>query len=608
MTVSMQITKRIYQGNGITRKWDVDFPLLSADDLRIYITSPQGAEEEISSDFSVDLLTHTLTYPTEESGKAALADGWKLTAVRATPLTQEIDLLRQGELDAEVLEEGYDKLTLLVQELAEKVNRSIKYPVSSQESDLETEHFLDNILSAKEAAALASQEAALSAQAAQQTASDAQQAIAQAQQNFTQETNAFTANLQTKEQEIYQTAQSYADQAAQEAQTAKNWALKTDGPVEGSDYSAKQYAQAAAQAASTAAIVNKITNCLTKIPQHIHLLLNADGSLTLKSGSVVYDGAGTPISIVQDIASPSGLTGMLFVNAAGNTLFPNPLETVSSAAQEPAAAGVWYDAAQQTVKYRSDTASAYTGEYSLPIALVEAGAQSPAAYTEVKQIFNGLGFIGEKVFVLPGVECLLPDGRNQDGTLHNILTLVSQLQIAAAAANASDQSEIYITGATSAAEELPGSCQYHAEKNLFFKEGQAVSGCLAATVQKEESGRILSLTPRPVFRAAGFAELDRADYVVESYSDESGNWYRVYKSGWVAQGGITASLAGSSRTTVTFLKPMADAKYSTNIPSTPGGVYTGSGVYNKTTTSMELANTSQSTVQLSWRIEGQGAE
>lgn len=98
------------------------------------------------------------------------------------------------------------------------------------------------------------------------------------------------------------------------------------------------------------------------------------------------------------------------------------------------------------------------------------------------------------------------------------------------------------------------------------------------------------------------------DYVVESYSDESGNWYRVYKSGWVAQGGITASLAGSSGETVTFLKPMADAKYSTNIPSTPGGVFTGSGVYNKTTTSMQVANTSQSTVQLSWRIEGQGAE
>lgn len=29
-----------------------------------------------------------------------------------------------------------------------------------------------------------------------------------------------------------------------------------------------------------------------------------------------------------------------------------------------------------------------------------------------------------------------------------------------------------------------------------------------------------------------------ADYVVESYSDDSGNWYRVYKSGWIEQGGV----------------------------------------------------------------------
>ena len=42
MTISAQVTKRIYAGNGENTKWDVDFPLLSADHLQVFLTSPQG--------------------------------------------------------------------------------------------------------------------------------------------------------------------------------------------------------------------------------------------------------------------------------------------------------------------------------------------------------------------------------------------------------------------------------------------------------------------------------------------------------------------------------------------------------------------------------------
>lgn len=45
------------------------------------------------------------------------------------------------------------------------------------------------------------------------------------------------------------------------------------------------------------------------------------------------------------------------------------------------------------------------------------------------------------------------------------------------------------------------------------------------------------------------------DYVVESYADDNGNWYRVYKSGWIEQGGTSTSK------NITFLKPFADANY-----------------------------------------------
>lgn len=59
-----------------------------------------------------------------------------------------------------------------------------------------------------------------------------------------------------------------------------------------------------------------------------------------------------------------------------------------------------------------------------------------------------------------------------------------------------------------------------------------------------------------VINASGvLTEIANADYVVESYNDGT-NWYRVYKSGWVEQGGY------STTGFITFLKPFADANYS----------------------------------------------
>lgn len=47
-----------------------------------------------------------------------------------------------------------------------------------------------------------------------------------------------------------------------------------------------------------------------------------------------------------------------------------------------------------------------------------------------------------------------------------------------------------------------------------------------------------------------------SDYIVESYDDGAGNWYRIYKSGWVEQGG--RNVVGQD---VYFLKPFANTNY-----------------------------------------------
>lgn len=52
------------------------------------------------------------------------------------------------------------------------------------------------------------------------------------------------------------------------------------------------------------------------------------------------------------------------------------------------------------------------------------------------------------------------------------------------------------------------------------------------------------------------------DYVVESYRDANGNWYRLYKNGWLEQGGVITNISiGTPDLTMTLLKPFADANY-----------------------------------------------
>lgn len=105
--------------------------------------------------------------------------------------------------------------------------------------------------------------------------------------------------------------------------------------------------------------------------------------------------------------------------------------------------------------------------------------------------------------------------------------------------------------------------------------------------------------------------LANIDYVVESKvptaSDPS--WYRKYKSGWLEQGGEFYPTTTSPA--LTFLKPFTDTNYSFSVvPSLKGSISTGPiwsefNFDNKTTTGVQLY-TSNITIRISWRAEGQG--
>lgn len=498
MTVSMQITKRIYQGNGSARRWDVDFPLISADDLAVYLTSPQGVEEELFSDFSVDLLSHTLTYPTEQSGKAPLAEGWKLTVLRKTPLTQDIDLLRQGELDAEVLEQGYDKLTMLVQELSEKVDRSIKYPVSSQESNLETENFLKNILDAKQEALLASSQAAEASRQAQQSADTASQTAQGALEDIDQALADVSSRLQTQGNEICSQAQVQADLAREQAEQARYYAQHSIGKCIGEVYFSQSKAAA-----------------------------DNPGSLPL-------------------------WTGEFYQNA--QTLYPEFYAWVKSHPE------------LCKTKQQYDEALAAYGECPFYVADETAGSlRLPKLVNYVKNATSDSGISQSKNNLLDS-----PDGTSGYTTL------------------------------------FAWVCAYNSAVPASTAQAAEFTNALSGKLNTDLSNA--SRATQPTINAMMPAAMD---YVVEQFADGNGSWYRLYKNGWLEQGGeVTTSLSGT--VPVSFLKPFANDKYcllGTRInPNSIGG---NTVTLQKQGTTGFNANSSYITERradpVSWYACGQGA-
>lgn len=116
-----------YIGDGVTRSFTFLFPVPSADTVVVYVDGDILPPGKYSVAIAEGAGTVTLSEP--------LAKGSRLAILRNVPIDQEMDLRNNEAFFAEVLEKGYDKLTMIAQQLAEQISRASLIPPTGGVAD-----------------------------------------------------------------------------------------------------------------------------------------------------------------------------------------------------------------------------------------------------------------------------------------------------------------------------------------------------------------------------------------------------------------------------------------------------------------------------------------
>ncbi|HGH4637342.1 TPA: right-handed parallel beta-helix repeat-containing protein [Enterobacter bugandensis] len=130
MTVSTVVDHNDYTGNGVTTSFPYTFRIFKKTDLTVSV---------INLDETISVLVLDTDYTVTNAGgynggnvllTSPLASGWQISIARDLEPTQETDLRNQGKFFAEVHEDAFDKLTMLIQQVGSMFRLALRKPSS----------------------------------------------------------------------------------------------------------------------------------------------------------------------------------------------------------------------------------------------------------------------------------------------------------------------------------------------------------------------------------------------------------------------------------------------------------------------------------------------
>ncbi|WP_311749909.1 hypothetical protein [Proteus penneri] len=128
MTVSTELSHEEYVGNGVTTDFDFRFRIFESRHLIVVVADNEGNETTLKNGTDYTIVGAGSYHGGKVVLNKPLARGWKILLERDLPVVQETDLRNQGKFFAEVHEDAFDYLTMLIQKALGTFSLSLRKP------------------------------------------------------------------------------------------------------------------------------------------------------------------------------------------------------------------------------------------------------------------------------------------------------------------------------------------------------------------------------------------------------------------------------------------------------------------------------------------------
>ena len=149
LTVASDSNKCLYVGNGVTRVWPYSFLLYNAAHLEVWVKRGEADSVRLERGYVLNELERTVTYPVDGTGEAPLSDKDRIILMRVVPVLQLLDLVNQGNFFSEDIEQNFDLLVMMIQQVSEALSRAVVGPVDQTDSGVAYQTLLEAVEEAK---------------------------------------------------------------------------------------------------------------------------------------------------------------------------------------------------------------------------------------------------------------------------------------------------------------------------------------------------------------------------------------------------------------------------------------------------------------------------